>query len=193
MKTQQRKFVVEIKSARRRSTTRPDSIWNDTDLKALVREVEADAPHLFEPHIFSKTVGQDSELQPNSNPETSLNDNVEVADDRPISMPSIEAERIYFSQQGNDLAFNSVPQLNEDASKWRSPKVARRRREARLNHTDFTSDGLGARSTAAPVEAPSDELVALDEENRRLKGLLAKHLLQQNGQLRKMLARFGVI
>jgi len=34
-------------------------------------------------------------------------------------------------------------------------------------------------------------LVALDEENRRLKGLLANHLRQENMQLRKMLARFG--
>lgn len=39
--------IVEAKSARRRSALRPASIWGDTDLKALVREAETEAPHLF--------------------------------------------------------------------------------------------------------------------------------------------------
>lgn len=47
MKPQQRKFIVEVKSARRRSTGRPAPIWGDTDLKAFVREAEAEVPHLF--------------------------------------------------------------------------------------------------------------------------------------------------
>ena len=36
MKPQQRNFIVEVKSGRRRSAVRPASIWGDTDLKALV-------------------------------------------------------------------------------------------------------------------------------------------------------------
>lgn len=49
MRPQQRKFEVEVKPSRRRTTTRPSSIWGDTDLRALAREAEADAPHLFDP------------------------------------------------------------------------------------------------------------------------------------------------
>jgi hypothetical protein len=39
MKPQQRNFIVEVKSGRRRSAVRPASIWGDTDLKALVRPI----------------------------------------------------------------------------------------------------------------------------------------------------------
>lgn len=49
MKPQQRKFIVEVKSPRRRSTTSQSSIWGDTDLKAIARAAKTDAPHLFEP------------------------------------------------------------------------------------------------------------------------------------------------
>ncbi|UJW77533.1 hypothetical protein [Rhizobium sp. SL42] len=48
MKTPQQKFVVEFKSGRRQHDARAGSIWGNTDLKALVRAAEADAPHLFD-------------------------------------------------------------------------------------------------------------------------------------------------
>lgn len=44
-------------------------------------------------------------------------------------------------------------------------------------------------ATAVPVAV--DELAALEEENRRLKGLLARRVRQENALLRKMLERFG--
>lgn len=159
MKSQQRTFVVEFKSPRRRSKTPPASIWGNTDLDALVRDAEADAPHLFEP--ISTTPGQDSELQLHTRPEAHI-DNTAETNDGQISALSVEAEQIP-PQQANDLTFSGVPQSVP-----------------------------GVRSTAAQVEAHVDELVALEQENRRLKGLLVKHLLQQNVQLREMLARFGV-
>ncbi|EHS54080.1 hypothetical protein PDO_3797 [Rhizobium sp. PDO1-076] len=48
MKTPQQNFVVEFKSGRRHNDARSGSIWGNTDLKALVRAAEADAPHLFD-------------------------------------------------------------------------------------------------------------------------------------------------
>lgn len=67
MKPQQRKFIVEVKSARRRTTTSPSSIWGDTDLKALVRQAETEAPHLFEPaqRLDEPSPGQTAEVCPN--------------------------------------------------------------------------------------------------------------------------------
>lgn len=98
----------------------------------------------------------------------------------------IEAEQTYPSQQDNDLTSGSVPQLKEDSSGQRSQRVARRQRKANVNQ--------GVKdATAAQVETPADELDVLDEENRRLKGLLANHLHQENMQLRMKLASFGVI
>lgn len=193
MKSQQRTFVVEFKSPRRRSATRPASIWGDTDLQALVREAEADAPHLFEPNMVSKTPGQDGELRPHSRLDAHIDDTAETKDDMQVSASSVEAEQIP-SQQANDLTFSSVSQLKENSSGRRSPRATTRRHEASVNReADDTKSAPSMRSTAAQIEAHVDELVALDQENRRLKGLLAKHLVQQNMQLRKMLARFDVV
>lgn len=192
MKAQQRTFVVEFKSSRRRSTTRPASIWGDTDLQALVRKAEADAPHLFEPNMVLETSGQDSELGLDSRPEAHLDDNPETGDDRQISASLAGAEETISPQQDNDPTFSFVSKLKEGSSGRRSPKAAKRRSEANVSrYANGTKSVPSVRSTAAQVEPLADELVALDEENRRLKSLLAKHLLQQNMQLRKMLARFG--
>ncbi|WP_341487504.1 hypothetical protein [Pararhizobium sp. A13] len=188
MKSQQRKFVVEFKSTRRRSAVRPNSIWADTDLKSLVREAEADAPHLFDSNMVSKTPVQDSELQPNS----SLDDTIETGDDERLLASLAGAEQTYSPQKDNEPTVSSVSKLKEDSSARRSLKASARQGEASVHYQVYSTETPpGARSTAALVEATSDELVALDQENRRLKGLLAKHLLLQNTQLRKMLARFG--
>ncbi|WP_159949448.1 hypothetical protein [Rhizobium sp. 18065] len=56
MKTPHQNFVVEFKSGCRQHEARSGSIWGKTDLKALVRAAEADAPHLFDP----QTAHQDS-------------------------------------------------------------------------------------------------------------------------------------
>ena len=194
MKTQQRTFVVELKSARRRSAMQPASIWGDTDLKALAREAEVDAPHLFESNTVSKVPSQDGEPQPDTGPETHLNDDSETGDDTQSSASSEEAEQTHSPQQRDDLTFSSAPEFKDDASGRRSPIAARRKRKTDVNHhADDMKSVPVVRSTAAQVKVSSDELVVLDEENRRLKGLLANHLRQENMQLRKMLARFGIV
>lgn len=111
MKSQQRTFVVEFKSARRRSTTRPESIWADTDLKAHVRDAEADAPHLFEPNMVSKTPDQSSELPADSKLETHLNDKAETGDAGQISASLAKAEQTYPPPQDNDPNSGSVSKL----------------------------------------------------------------------------------
>jgi len=194
MKTQQRTFVVERKSARRRSAMQPASIWDDTDLKALVREAEADAPHLFEANMVSKAPSQDGVLRPDAGLETHLDDNSETGVDTQILASSDEAEQTDPSQQGDDLTLAPVPQLNEDASRRGSPRAARRRRKANVDHhAKGVKSAATVRLAAAQVEAPADALVVLDDENRRLKALLANRLRQENMQLREMLARFDVV
>lgn len=194
MKTPQRQFVVERKSGRRRLTTQPASIWGDTDLKALVRKAEADAPHLFEPMIVSDTAGHDSALRPESGSEPHHNDETEAGAQQPVVDAAVEAEQNFPPQQEvEDRNFSSVPERKAASLKLGSPKVAKPRRVSTGNRQ---IDGINVappmRSTAARVEVPADELVALDHENRHLKGLLAQHFREQNMRLRTMLARFGV-
>lgn len=192
MKTPQRKFVVELKSARRRSSMRPTSIWGDTDLKALVREAEADAPHLFEPGVVSEARAQDRDPQPDPRLETHITENTQTGDGELITASPVEAEQTYPSPQDNDPPFNSVSESKEETSAPRSPRTARRRRQVSVK-TEATRSMPIARSTAVSGGEPVDELTALEEENQRLKGQLTEHLLQQNMRLRKMLARFGVV
>ncbi|AVA24036.1 hypothetical protein [Rhizobium sp. NXC24] len=191
MKTQQRKFVVELKSARRRPTIRPASIWGDTDLKTLAREAEADAPHLFEPKTVSDVPKRESELWSDPKPETHLNDDVKTRDDKRMSTPSLEMEPTRPSQQDNGPVFTSVSQSKEGSSR-RSPMNIRRRREANIDdNADATTSMVSAQSNGIHIDISDEELIALEEENRRLKALLVKHLRQENMQIRQMLARFS--
>jgi hypothetical protein len=193
MKTQQRKFVVERKVGRRRLTMQPASIWGDTDLKAFVREVETDAPHLFAHDTVSDTLGQVSEQQPEPVPETHLNEETETADQRPIMASPVEAEKNSPSQQSNVLTLDAAAHLDLDMAVSRSPRTATRRGlRTHSRQVEGTKITPTVRLAAVKVEALGDELIALEDENRRLKGLLAQHFRQQNMQLRTMLARFGV-
>lgn len=189
MKTQQRKFVVERKGVRRRLTMQPASIWGDTDLKAIVRKAEADAPHLFEPDMVAETVGHDRELRTDTASDTHLNDKTGTGGQKLIVALPVEAEQSPPYQQGDDLTLNAAAPLKLDTHRQRSPRMAKRQRAGQAEGANIAP---AARSTAAEVEAPADELVALEAENRRLKGLLVQHLGEQNMQLRKMLARFSV-
>ncbi|MBB4233415.1 hypothetical protein GGD56_007327 [Rhizobium mongolense] len=176
--------AAELKSARRR-TTRPGSIWGDTDLKALARDAVADAPDLFEPHMVSKTPGEDSELRPDASSETRLDDNAEASDSEQFSTSSVDPGQTYPLQHGDDPPFDSVQKLNDDSSKRRSPKSATRRQSASVNDgADSTRPARRERAATARAEV-SFELVLLDDENRRLKGLLTEHLHQQNAQHQK--------
>lgn len=171
----------------------PASIWGDIDLQALVRKAEADAPHLFEPNKISDTPTQGSELQPEPTSEAHHSDDNEPGDLQPLITPPVEAEQNTLSQQGDHPPLNVAAPLKTDTPGPRSPRMVKRRRVATGNRQEEdTNITPTAVPTAAKVEAPADELIVLEEENQRLKGLMAQHLRQQNAELRKMLARFRV-
>lgn len=194
MKTQQRTFVVEFKSARRRSSLKQDSIWGTADLKAFAREAEAEAPHLFESNAGSRALGEDGVLPSGSASAIHLDDKFETVDDKQISASLAEAEQFNLPQQDNGLTFSSVSDVKEGRPERGSPRASKRRRQVDVvHHAKRVKGAATVRPTTAQVEMTSDELAVLEEENRRLKGLLANHLRQQNRQLREMLARFGSI
>jgi hypothetical protein len=193
MKTPQRNFVVERKSGRRRLTMQPTSIWGDTDLKAIVLKVEADAPHLFEPKIISDTSGRDSGLQTGPAFETHLNNKAGTGDQKPIVAPAVEAEQAFRSQRDDDLISNAAAQLKLESPRPQSPRKERRQRLATASrHAEGAKIAPTVQPTAIKIVESADELIALEEENRRLKSLLAQHFRQQNMQLRTMLSRFGI-
>lgn len=172
MKPQQRKFVVEVKSARRRSAVRPASIWGDTDLKALVRAAESEAPHLF------ATIGQAAEVAAPQSAGDCNQDRETVAEAVPIAAsPAVSKEA---------AALPAYSEETPGASPNADRQITVSQTQKRPRRMPPTSKTL---APAAPVAV--DGLAALEEENRRLKGLLARRLRQENALLRKMLERFG--
>lgn len=176
MKPQQRKFVVEVKSARRRSTTSQSSIWGDTDLKALVRAAETEAPHLFEP-------AQRMELP---SPETTAvlpNEGAVIEAAAPIADLADPTE----GGTGNEYVFSgSAPILPLEVDR---PKAIPQKTKLKRQGSARLSRSIGSRTVIVTPET-IDDLAALEEENRRLKGLLAQRLRQENILLQKMLERF---
>ncbi|MGO7860101.1 hypothetical protein [Rhizobium ruizarguesonis] len=187
MKTQQRKFVVEFKSGRRRSAKQPESIWGNADLKSLARQAQAEAPHLFEANTIGTASEKQGPSQPHSSPEKDIVFSAEAAGEY-VGGLSVDTEHLGapVEHKSGIAALDSLPE--EQASQPQPPTIKRRRRRAGLEKAASVSERP---STPAPNDASRDELTVLYEENRQLKGLLAEHLLQQNVELRKMLERFG--
>lgn len=190
MKTQKRPFVVERKVGRRRLTTQPTSIWGDTDLKALAQKVEADAPHLFERSIASEPQNLAS-LRTDPDSETPVSENAEADGNQPSAAMSIEPKQVMVYAD-DKLASGVAAQLSDASLNEQAPELVKRHRKPNGHYRSHRAESIAAESpTSAQIATHGDELDALDAENRRLKGLLASHLRQQNMQLRAMLGRFG--
>jgi hypothetical protein len=182
MKPQQRNFVVEIKSTRRRTKLPPKSIWGDTDFKALAREAEA--VHLTGDEVVSEALRRDVALPTSPEMPAEYDAIVPNGSDKPNEAHPAAANQ--------EPATDVVPQAEAAAPPRAWRKVSKLRREKGLRPP---AEGQPAAevdlSPADRTSPPQDELSLLEEENQRLSQLLAEHLRQQNMLLRKMLKRFA--
>ncbi|EJC75369.1 hypothetical protein Rleg10DRAFT_3977 [Rhizobium leguminosarum bv. trifolii WSM2012] len=191
MKTPQRKFVVEFKSGRRRSTTQPDSIWGNTDLKAFARQAETDAPHLFESKMGLAASNQPGEMPQEQRSGNHLDERDNASNQKQLAPSLTDAVQIP-SLKTDQGSVGAISRSTKHAVTRRARGAAPRMDESRLEHSLHGESDERGQASAAKVEAPIDELAVLDTENRRLKVLLIRQLHQENLQLRKMLERFDV-
>lgn len=191
MKTQKRNFVVEFKSARRRSPM-PDSIWGNTDLKAHAREAEAEAPHLFESNVTSEDLREEAEMPADAQHQTQPIEDKGAENPEHVSASIVEAQQISAEPDGATSHPIAVFKVRKEAAEPRSKRMSKQQlTTSAKRHDPFVSNTSEARSDSSDVEASSDELVALEIENQRLRGLLARQLKQENLDLLNMLARFS--
>jgi hypothetical protein len=190
MKTQQRKFVVEIKSAGRRSVARQESIWGSTDLKAFVRQAESDAPQLFEPAQEPDTISQDVANLPDGELAARTNEGLGNGDAQQVAAPMPEVVPDQSPQSERVNAISSLERVAPESPSTNLPTPKRKKPIKR--QADRATEAGDLTTVAVLVGEPIDELVTLDAENRRLKALLAEHIRQQNLRLREMLDRFDV-
>ncbi|MDX0715995.1 hypothetical protein FB008_1225 [Sinorhizobium medicae] len=194
MKTPQRRFVVEFKSGRRQPKTKANSIWGDTDLRALAREVEEKASHLFSSNEAPLTPDSaEMGLADSLNAASASEDGGDVA-----VVPSSEGAETEILKHAADLpvAAEAVAQVPESqpASQRRTTTGTRRKRalaQAAIAHnSELGTEARKPQNGTVDNPISVDELATLDADNKRLKRLLAEQLREQNLRLKKMLERF---
>ncbi|UFX13086.1 hypothetical protein [Sinorhizobium meliloti] len=197
MKTPQWRFVVERKSRRRQPKAQTNSIWGDTDLKALAREVEEKASHLFNSDEGPGRPGSGETRLADPIDAESVNERAYVAR---AAIPFIIGAEVEISKlhEANDPA-EVVVQVEESQpapQRRLTPTGTPQRRAKRasdqtiVRKPEVEYEDRRAQPGTADDPVSDDELAALDADNKRLKRLLAERLRAQNFRLKRMLERF---
>ncbi|MCJ9751222.1 hypothetical protein MOV61_10900 [Neorhizobium sp. BETTINA12A] len=199
MKTTRRNFVVEYKTNRRQPKTPANSIWGDTDLRALARAVESDTslPHRIQPieerprtSANAAVTSERVKLEPSienghraDDPGTILSLDGEAGSSPP---PQIELPAAIDAQPSPEMV--AVVRDHVPLSSAEKPHVNVQTIEI---VTPSEKDHPQRLSVHLPDVVSDDDLAALDAENRRLKKLLADKLRTENARLTNMLQRLG--
>ncbi|MDW9428596.1 hypothetical protein GOB07_24630 [Sinorhizobium meliloti] len=202
MKTPQRRFVVEFKSGRRQPKAQTKSIWGNTDLKALAREVEETTPHLFNPSEAAGTLNSAETAPADPIDAEPVNQPAHDVDAALAPMPFANGAEVEISKHHEaDHPPGTVVQVEESqpASQPRTTSTGTPRKRAKrayaqpiAHNSEVGNDDPKPQTATVDERISLDELAALEADNKRLKRLLAKQLHAQNMQLKKMLARFDV-
>ncbi|WP_143565746.1 hypothetical protein [Sinorhizobium fredii] len=197
MRRPERTFVVEFKG-RRQAKAGANSIWGDTDFKALTREVEEKAPHLFsadeppeKPDTGGTTPVHPVVVNASSGPAG------DAGEEQELIPPLNDAQLAVSGEDGAGSAAEAVEQVqqSQDVSQLPlTPMNARRKRTKRTGAHRISDVSKGSREDQNPQtntvkDALPDELAVLDAENKRLRRLLAIELHAQNMRLKTMLER----
>ncbi len=212
MKTPQRRFVVEFKSGRRPQKSGTGSIWGDTDLKALAREVEDQSSHLFGadkkvlPEVTDASSATSASI-PEGRP--SVEDVVPEPMTEPMSLDRLGSAPAAVIGEiaeptpppSEPLTITKIDQVAEPLQTPIDPptvskgaktlKKVPRKRVTRVLPVAVPS--AQDEPQVPPVSAAStsaDDLAGLEAENKRLRQLLANQLRAQNAELKRMLERF---
>lgn len=165
----QRSFVIERKSSRRRQKAQASSIWGDTDFKALARDAEVYAPHVFE-----------EQPQSAGAPEAAPIMDKQAAD---TLKPSDRAQPVEASP------------TDKPAGATSSAPMIQRRRSSRQRATTVQPSRPHRKAAPLPVEAPVavvmtfGALMELEDENRALTARWREKLEAEHAQLARMLER----
>ena len=177
MKTISRNFVVEYKTNRRRKLMSSNSIWGDTDLKAVAAAIDSES-----------TTGSDLASKRAAS----------IGSEFDVSAPKADPIEQRFTPElvSPISSLESVSQVAEPESFSQTHqeggiKVGRRGVQGR-SKTPSSSAGRSRQmmSSEAVATRNIDELEALAHENVRLKALMCAKLHHENSVLRKMLERF---
>ncbi|RWX81474.1 transcriptional regulator [Neorhizobium lilium] len=212
MKKIQRSFVVEHKHGRRKADLKSNSIWGNMDLKSLARRVKeetmpfpsatphdsiterkASSPEMF-PAIPSLTRLPAQLKTASDAQETSMADETDTMTHAEAEAPAVETP-IAPKQQRKPRAKKAAPETAA-ASKGIPGKQKRGPKIKGIDGADSAKRTYVKRSPRAAQTSTSAETAAIDaltdllqleEENQRLRKLLAEKLRAENADLRRRL------
>ncbi|MGR9251298.1 transcriptional regulator [Rhizobium leguminosarum] len=216
MKKVQRSFAVEYRSDRRRVNSKPNSIWGDMDLKSVAQELQDEgmpflsaAPRtsssemllageqsgpLLTPPIGQETNAsalQETMMADENNPMTSA--------DTPAAAAPDVAKKVRRPRTKKAVPETASAAVSVQPAAASGAKAAKQTRGRKAKPDEAATSARRAPVKRAPkavsvAPAPSvaavDEiadLLQLEEENQRLRKLLAEKLRAENADLRKRL------
>nr|WP_204327425.1 transcriptional regulator [Rhizobium leguminosarum] len=216
VKKVQRSFAVEYKSGRRKLNSKPNSIWGDTDLKSVAQDLQDEAmPFLSAAPRASSSemllpgeqtgpmltlpIGQETKaaalqetiMADENDTMTNADTPVAAAPDVPKKVRKPRAKKAVPATAS--AAVSAEPAVASGAAagkqkRGRRPKADEGTVSAKRAPVKRAPKAM--QIAAAPPVAAVDEiadLLQLEEENQRLRKLLAEKLRAENADLRKRL------
>ncbi|APO76925.1 hypothetical protein AM571_PA00033 (plasmid) [Rhizobium etli 8C-3] len=214
MKKVQRSFAVEYRSGRRKLNSNPNSIWGDMDLKSVVQDLQDEAmPFLPETSQLSSagmsfageqqaaallTPPIEQETNASALQETIMadeNNTMTDADTPAVAVPAPEKERKPRARKAApetaSAAVSAQPAAASNAAAGRPKRGRKAKADApSAKRAPVKRAPKAVQAATAPSVAAVDEfadLLQLEEENQRLRKLLAEKLRAENADLRKRL------
>jgi len=217
VKKVQRSFAVEYKSGRRILNSKPSSIWGDMDLKSVAQDLQDEAMPFMSstPQAISSemlvsgeeqarpllTVPIEQETNASALQETTMADEnatmtnadtpAATAPDVPKKIRKPRAKKAVPETASAAVslepaaASNATPGKQKRGRKAKSDEGATSARRAPVKRAPRAVQAAAAPSVAAVDEIA--DLLQLEEENQRLRKLLAEKLRAENADLRKRL------
>ncbi len=216
MKKVQRSFAVEYRSGRRKLNSKPNSIWGNVDLKSVARDLQDEAsPFLAATSQVTSSetafAGEqqaaalltppiEQETNASALRETTMADGNDTMTD--VETPATAAPDVVKKERKPRVkkaaaetvsaAVSAQPAPNATAVKPKRGRKAAKSDEAATSakRAPVKRAPKAVQAAAAPSVAAVDEfadLLRLEEENQRLRKLLAEKLRTENADLRKRL------
>ncbi|MBY2967336.1 transcriptional regulator [Rhizobium leguminosarum] len=217
MKKVQRSFAVEYKSGRRKLNSKPNSIWGDTDLKSVAQDLQDEAMPFMsltpEARSSELLVAREEQAGPlltlpigqetnaSALQETTMADEnatminadtpAAAAPDVPKKVRKPRAKKAVPETASVAVSVQPAAASNATAGKQKRGRKAKSDEGATSARRAPVKRAPRAVQTAtAPSVAAVDEfadLLQLEEENQKLRKLLAEKLRAENADLRKRL------
>ncbi|UWU19163.1 transcriptional regulator [Rhizobium sullae] len=211
MKKVQRSFAVEYRSGRRKLNSNPNSIWGDVDLKSVAQDLQDEAmPFLPETSQVGSTgmsfAGEQQAaalLTPPIEQETNAsalqetimaddNNTMTDAETPAVAAPAPKKERKPRARKAAPETASAAVSAQPAAASNAAAGKPKRGRKAKSDEgvTSVKRAPKAVQAATAPSVAAVDEfadLLQLEEENQRLRKLLAEKLRAENADLRKRL------